>query len=212
MTRFEVLVEGASDVPVVREVLRRRFKLIENEHFRIHPHQGKGQLPTNPLAIPDRNKRQLLYQLPAKLRGYARSAPDAVVLLVVVDADKTPCKQLLTELNAMLAQLHPRPARVLFRLAIEETESWFIADIAAVQKAFPKAKTAALKKLRPDPVVGAWERLAEAIGSTGSSGTDKRRWAEQICPHLDFASPCSPSLEKLISGVARELGNQPETS
>ena len=115
MTRFEVLVEGASDVPVVREVLQRRFKLIEGEHFRIHPHQGKGQLPANPLARPDRNKRQLLSQLPAKLRGFAKSDPEAVVL-VVVDADKTPCAQLLADLNGMLAQLQVRPARVLFRL------------------------------------------------------------------------------------------------
>ena len=209
MTRFEVLVEGASDVPVVREVLQRRFKLIENEHFRIHPHQGKGELPANPLANPDRNKRQLLHQLPAKLRGYAKSAPDAVVL-VIVDADKTPCIQLLTELNAMLSQINPRPARVVFRLAIEETESWFIADTAAIQKAYPKSKVAALKKLRPDAVVGAWERLAEAIGSTGSSGTDKRRWSEQICPHLDLDHPRSPSLGKLISDGARELMKRPE--
>ncbi len=204
MTWFEVLVEGASDVPVVREVLQRRFKLIEHQHFRIHPHQGKGELPANPLATPDRNKRQLLHQLPAKLRGYGKSAPDAVVL-VVVDADKTPCTQLLAELKGMLAKLPTRPARVLFRLAIEETESWFIADTVAVQKAFPKAKVAALKKLKSDAVVGAWERLAESIGSTGSSGTDKRRWAEQICPHLDLDNPRSPSLGKLISGVAREL-------
>lgn len=204
MTRFEVLVEGASDIPAVREVLQRKFGLIEHEHFRIHPHQGKGALPANPLASPDRNRRQLLHQLPAKLRGYAKSDPDAVVL-VVVDADDTPCSQLLAELNDMLAKLQARPARVLFRLAIEETESWFIADTAAVQKAFPKAKVAALKKLQPDAVVGAWQRLAQAIGSTGSSGTDKRRWAEKICPHLNLDNPASPSLGKLISGVAREL-------
>lgn len=85
---------------------------------------------------------------------------------------------LLTELNAMLAQLHTRPARVLFRLAIEETESWFIADTAAIQKADPKAKVAGLRKLQLDTVVGAWERLAESMGSTRSSGTDKRRWTE----------------------------------
>lgn len=204
MTRFEVLVEGASDVPVVREVLQRKFKLIEGEHFRIHPHQGKGELPANPLARPDQNRRQLLHQLPAKLRGFAKSDPDAVVL-VVVDTDTTPCTMLLDDLNQMLAQLRSRPARVLFRLAVEETESWFIADTAAVQKAFPKAKVAPLKKLAPDAVVGAWERLAESIGSTGSSGTDKRRWAQQICPYLDFDKPRSPSLGKLISGVAREL-------
>ena len=204
MKRFEVLVEGASDVPVVREVLQRKFQLIEGEHFRIHPHQGKGELPANPLARPDQNRRQLLHQLPAKLRGFAKSHPDAVVL-VVVDTDTTPCTMLLDDLNQMLAQLRFRPARVLFRLAAEETESWFIADTAAVQKAFPKAKVAPLKRLAPDAVVGAWEQLAESIGSTGSSGTDKRRWAQQICPYLDFDKPRSPSLGKLISGVAREL-------
>lgn len=205
MTWFEVLVEGASDVPAVREVLTRRFGLIEDENFRIYPHQGKGKLPANPLARPDPAQRQLLHQLPAKLRGLAKSLAPNSVVLVVVDADDTPCVKLLADLNSMLATLPIRPARVLFRLAIEETESWFIADTAAVQKAFPKAKVAALKKLQPDAVVDAWQRLAQAIGSTGSSGTDKRRWAEKICPFLELDNPASPSLGKLISGIAREL-------
>ena len=206
MTHFVVLVEGASDVPAVREVLTRRFGLKEDVHFRIHPHQGKGKLPTNPLARPDPKQRQLLHQLPAKLRGYGKSlTPDAVVL-VVIDTDDVPCADLLADLNAMLASLPVRPLRVLFRLAIEETESWFVADPHAVKSAFPKAKLAALKKIQPDAIVGAWERLAEAIGAPPcSSGSDKLRWAAQICPHLDLDTPRSPSLGKLISGVAREI-------
>ena len=183
----------------------RRFGLVEDEHFRIHPHQGKGKLPANPLAPPNRNKRQLLHQLPTKLRAYAKSRDSNCVVLVVVDTDDNPCVELLADLNRMLAELPVRPARVLFRLAIEETESWFLADTAAIQKAFPKAKVASLKRIPPDAVVGAWQQLAKAIGSTGSSGTDKRRWAEKICPHLDLDNPDSPSLGKLISGVAREL-------
>ena len=205
MTFFVVLVEGASDVPAVREVLLRRFGLVENEHFSIHPHQGKGKLPMNPLAVPDKKQRQLLHQLPAKLRAYGKSLDSSYVVLVVVDADDDPCMKLLADLNGMLNQLPVRPARVLFRLAIEETESWFLADTTAVQKAFPRAKVAALKRIPPDDIVGAWQQLAKAIGSTGSSGTDKRRWAEKICPHLNLDVPNSPSLGKLISGVAREL-------
>lgn len=206
MTWFEVLVEGASDVPAVREVLTRRFGLTEEEHFRIHAHQGKGTLPPNPLTRPDPNQRQLLHQLPAKLRGYAKSLPHDSVVLVLVDADDVPCVDLLASLNGMLANLPVRPARVLFRLAIEETESWFVADAAAVKRAFPKANVTALKRLAPDAIVGAWERLAEAIGTPlQSSGTDKRRWAAQICPHLDLDEPKSPSLKKLISGIEREL-------
>ena len=205
MTFFEVLVEGASDVPAVREVLMRRFGLVENEHFRIHPHQGKGELPANPLALPEKNQRQLLHQLPAKLRAYGKSLDSNYVVLVVVDADDDPCVELLADLNRMLTVLPVRPARVLFRLAIEETESWFLADTAAIQKAFPKAKVAPLRKIEPDDILGAWQHLAKSIGSTGSSGTDKRRWAEKICPHLNLDNPNSPSLGKLISGVAREL-------
>jgi Domain of unknown function (DUF4276) len=206
MTQFEVLVEGTSDVPAIREVLTRRFGLTEGEHFRIHPHQGKGKLPSNPLARPDGNQRQLLHQLPAKLRGYAKSLTPNFVVLVVVDADDEPCATLLADLNSMLAKLPARPPRVLFRLAIEETESWFVADPPAVKLAFPRANVAALKRIQPDAIIGASERLGEAIGVSGkSSGPDKLRWAARICPYLDLETPKSPSLGKLISGVAREL-------
>ena|GEM_PF-2438897 len=36
---MEILVEGGADVPIVREILQRHFNLVENRHFRIHPHQ-----------------------------------------------------------------------------------------------------------------------------------------------------------------------------
>ena len=206
MTWFEVLVEGASDVPAVREVLTRHFDLVEDEHFRIHPHQGKGRLPANPLARPDPGQRQLLHQLPAKLRGYAKSLQPDSVVLIVVDADDTPCTKLLADLNDMLNQLPDRPNRVLFRLAIEETESWFVADPSAVKAAFPRANVSLLTKIAPDTIVGAWEKLSEAIGRSGAaSGPEKLRWASLICPHLNLSAPASPSLRKLISGVAREL-------
>ncbi len=206
MTWFEVLVEGVSDVPAISEVLTRRFGLVDGEHFRIHPHQGRGRLPPNPLARPDPKQRQLLHQLPAKLRGYAKSMADDAVVLVVVDVDDTPCKQMLEDLRDMLSKLPARPKRVLFRLAIEETESWFIADPAAVQAAFPRANIAPLRKIQPDAIIGAWEALAAAIGaSSDSSGTEKLRWARLICPYLDLSEPASPSLRKLIAGIAREL-------
>ena len=53
MSYFEVLVEGGSDVPVLREILTRKFKLEENTYVRSHPHKGRGKLPANLLAQPD---------------------------------------------------------------------------------------------------------------------------------------------------------------
>lgn len=207
MKYFEVLVEGASDVPALREVLVRRFGLVEGVNFRIHPHKGRGSLPANPLAKPDPRHQGLLDQLPAKLQGFGRYLADDACVLVVVDVDDAPCVRLLAELNAMLARLPSRPLNVLFRLAIEETESWFIADAAAVKAAYPKAKLQRLRAVVPDAVCGAWEVLATALGYKANdvTGADKYAWADAIAPHLNLTDPESPSLVKLLAGIEREL-------
>jgi hypothetical protein len=203
---IEVLTEGASDVPVVKELLARHFKLKKCEHFRIHPHHGKGKLPTNFWKKPEPTHRGLLDQLPAKLRGFAWLPNDALVL-VLIDVDRDDCRQLLAQLQTMLSLLPRRPTRVLFRLAIEETESWFLADQDAMRQGLPHARLKQLKDIPPDAVVGAWERLAEALGRDPGTvtGGDKREWAEAIAPHLNFQQPVSPSLRKLVDGVKKYL-------
>lgn len=206
MTWFEVLVEGASDVPAVRHVLTGYFGLVEDVNFRIHRHKGRGNLPGDLLGHPDPKQQTLLHQLPAKLKGFSHLDNDACVV-VLVDADRDPCGELLAQLNAMLARLPKRPPRVLFRLAIEETESWFIADEDAVIAAFPKARTQKLRRIAADSIVGAWEELAGALGIRTSevTGYDKYAWAERISPHLNLEEPRSPSLRKFIEGIGREI-------
>ena len=203
---IEVLTEGSSDVPVVREVLVRHFGLKESVDFRIHAHRGRGNLPINPLSQPDPKHRGLFDQLPAKLRAYGKYMNEQCLVLVLVDVDNDDCAQLLAKLNALLNILPTKPPRVLFRLAIEETESWFLADTNAIKKAFPKAKLGGLQNIAADSRVGAWEKLAECLGHKPSHGAPKKtNWAEQISPHLNFDTPLSPSLGKLISGLKREL-------
>lgn len=200
-----VFVEGASDEPVVKEILSRRFGLAENAEFRIYPHRGKGRLPANPNSKPNPRHRGLLDQLPASLRGYAH-LPEGYHIVVLMDADSDDCRDLLAALRRMYEQLERKPRSVLFRLAIEEIESWLIADQQAVQAAYPRAKIRQLPST-PDEVVGAWEKLAKALGEDpdASTGADKRRWAEAIAPHLDLQHPPSPSLKAFIRGVARVL-------
>jgi len=208
MIWIEVLTEGSSDVPTVREILCRRFKLTENEHFRVHPHQGRGNLPSKPMTQPDPKNRSLLHQLPAKLRAYAKSLPEGSLVLVLVDADKTPFSELLQQLKDMHEALPQKPS-VLFRIAVEETESWFLADPGAVKAAYPNANLKKIKSIAPDAVVGAWERLAEALGHEikliSNSGVLKTQWAEKIAPHLNFDAPKSPSLVKVVEGLSRYL-------
>jgi hypothetical protein len=210
MTWFRVLVEGGADVPVLREVLTRKFGLREKDDFEIHPHKGRGKLPSNPLAEPERHHQGLLDQLPAKLRSFSGYGDD-ICVLVVLDVDNTPCTAMLADLTAMLGKLPKRPKRVLFRLAIEETESWLIADEQAVKCAFPRAKTKKLKDIEADAIIGAWEVLADVIGINRKevTGNDKHHWATMIAPHLDLDAAKSPSLQKLIDGIAREMQNPP---
>lgn len=211
MILLEVLVEGKSDAPAIKEALQRKFGLVEDVHFRVHAHKGKGKLPVKLLSKPDPKHRGLLDQLPAKLIGYGKSLLDGLVL-VVVDADDTPPVQLAADLKSMLAQLPIKP-RVLFCLAVEETESWFIADIAALQLAYPKGlKKQILRNIEPDAVVGAWEKLAAALSIDPKkvSGADKHEWAVRIAPHLYLDPPKSPSFNKLIIDLSIELSKFPE--
>lgn len=203
---LELLVEGSSDVPVVREVLSRRFHLREEHQFRIHPHRGKGKLPANVLQKPDITQRGLLDQLPAKLRGYAHLPADYGVV-VLVDADEGDCKALRLSLTRMYQEIVQRPRHVLFRIAIEETESWLLADEKAVRAAYPVARRRKFPPGPPDRVIGAWERFAELIGRRPSecTGKDKLEWSEKVSPHLDLDLPKSPSLRRFITGVERLL-------
>lgn len=201
MIFFEILLEGTSDVPVVKEIVTRRFLLKEDIHFRIHPHRGKGTLPQNPLAKPDPKCRGLLDQLPAKLRGYSY-LPDGYCVIVLVDADSTDCKELKKSLVDLYEKLDKRPGCVLFRIAVEEIESWFLADSNAVQSAYPRSKTS---RIPPDSIIGAWERLAEVLGLNPQDcdGGDKYEWSASISPHLNLDQPKSPSLKAFINGIKR---------
>ena len=213
MRFIEVLVEGSSDVPAAREVLKRRLGLEEDKHFRIHPHRGKGRLPTNLLKKPDAGHDFLLTQLPLKLRNYGRMASGTFfpAVVVLVDADRDDCKRLKASLTNMLERLDHKPPQVLFRIAVEETESWFLAQPNAVQRAYSRAKLSEIKRIAPDQVCGAWERLAEALGydPQDCGGQDKQEWATAIAPHLDLDEPLSPSLRAFIEGVARMISAPP---
>lgn len=203
----EVLTEGTSDVPVLKEILTRKFGLSEDLEFRIHPHRGKGTLPRNPLARADSNHRGLLDQLPAKLRAYGHYMDNSSLVLVVIDADDDNVPSLLKSLETLLDELPTKPPRVLFRIAVEETESWFIADARAVKAAFPGARLGLIQGIRPDSVIGAWEKLAECIGVQAGAGPEKLIWATKIAPHLDLDTPPSPSLAGLVDALQIELSS-----
>jgi len=219
-TRYlEVLCEGGSDVPALREILARRFELKEQESFRIHPHRGKGKLPSDAhlLRAPHPTDQSLLAQLPIKLKNMGRQSQRGfkVIVLVVVDADRDDPEELARRLDTMLKKLPTRPNTCVFGIAVEETESWFIADLSAVKAAFPSADLAMIRGIKRDAVCGAWEALARAIGRdpAGCGGLEKTEWATKIAPHLNVVQPASPSLGRMISDLDAVLSSvhEPDT-
>src|SRR5580700_5258784 len=147
--RLHILVEGRAEEAFLREWLPR---LLPAHSFIVLPHQGKGRLSADPKKKPDPKQRGLLDQLPAKLRAYGKTLnADTDRVVVLVDLDDQDCVDLKKRLKMVLQYCDPKPT-VLFRIAIEETEAFFLGDPPAVKKAYPKAKVGKIKKYVQDSI------------------------------------------------------------
>ena len=198
-------------------LLRILGKNRSDHSWQIHPYKGLGRIPRNLVSTTDPSKRILLDQLPRILRGYGKSLDKNVgAVIVIVDLDDRNCLSFKAELTEVLKACRPAP-RALFRIAIEETESWLLGDQEAVKTAYPKAKVQVLNKYRQDGIVGTWEVLANAIHSGGAKslkklgypaiGIAKSEWAKAIGPHMDIYGNQSKSFQVFRDGV-RQLAEQ----
>ena len=210
---IEILVEDSSGAKLVEVLLPKLVGGKGAPHsWRVHAYKGIGRVPKNLGAGADPAKRILLGQLPRLLQGYGRT-PGIDAVVVVLDTDKRHCVDFLGELNALAARCRPAPLNILFRLAIEEVEAWYLGDRLALRKAFPRAKQDVLSRYVQDSACDTWELLADAVHPGGSSairqagwplpGQVKYTWAEKIGPLLDPDNNKSPSFCKLRDGLRR---------
>jgi hypothetical protein len=171
-------VEGASEEAFLRGWFPR---FLPGHALQVIPHRGKGKLPGEPYKAPDPRREGLLDQLPAKLRAYGRALnPATDRLLVLLDLDDDSCLELKSRLLAVLEQCNPKPV-VLFRIAIEETEAFYLGDPQAIKRAFPQANLRKLKNYVQDSICGTWEVFQEIVRAPSE---DKVSWAERMAPHL----------------------------
>lgn len=201
--RIHILVEGPSEEAFLNGWLPR---FLPSHTFRIIRHRGKGRLPRDPRQKPDPRRQGLLDQLPTKLRVYGReldSRTDRV--LVLVDLDEQDCQDLKSRLLGTLEACDPRPT-VLFRIAIEELEAFFLGDPAAIQGAFPSARLRKINEYEQDSICGTSELFAEVIGGDD----DKVDWAEKMAPYLGQAPEknASPSFRQFCRAL-RLLAGEP---
>lgn len=175
--RLHILVEGPSEEAFLRQWLPRFLK--SDHSFKIIVHRGKGKLPVDPNQPMKPLQQGLLDQLPAKLRAYGHSldsSTDRVLVLVDQDdSDGGDCRKFKARLVKLLRQIVPSP-ECLFRIAVEETEAFFLGDRQALKEAF-KPKLQLLDDYEQDSICGTWELFQRVIKATSE---DKPAWAEKM--------------------------------
>jgi len=149
---LECLVEERSIEAALTNLLPKI--LTPDVTWRIHAFQGKQDL----------KKR-----LPERLRGYKKWIPDDYRIVVLIDKDRDDCYQLKRELEeiASRAQFITKTSaggapgfQVMNHIVIEELESWFFGDLAAIRNAYPKVSRTIVRDPRyahPDTLSDTWE-------------------------------------------------------
>ena len=198
VNHIEVLVEEPSAEAALRFLLP---KMVGNASFQIYGHQCKADL---------------LQQLPALLRGYARWLPPDWGIVVVVDKDTDECDALKARLEQMAvdARLTTRtqtgggPYVVANRIAIEELEAWYFGDWEAVQAVYPRVSGTipAKAKFRDTDAIagGTWEAFERVLQRAGyfRNGLRKIEAARAIAPHMEPARNRSRSFRALREALA----------
>ena len=221
LMHFEILVEDQSGKKALDILVP---KIIgEQDTFKVHPYKGIGRIPRNMRNTQNAAKRILLENLPKLLKGYGRTFaayPDdyPTVVVLVCDLDDQCLKAFRQELFGIFDQCNPKP-KTRFCIAIEEGEAWFLGDLNAIRRAYPKAKNQVLNTYVNDSICGTWEKLADAVYPGGSSaliaggwqviGAEKSKWAEKIPPHMEMANNTSPSF-RYFRDKLNELTGVPE--
>ena len=216
---FEILVEDQSGKKLLDEIVPKMIGA--EDSARVISYRGIGRLPKDLKPATDPRKRILLDQLPRLLRGYGQwfaGSGYAATVIVVCDLDDRCLKAFRTELVEVLDACAPRP-RARFCFAIEEGEAWLLGDLAAVRKAYPRARVAILDAYENDSICGTWEVLADAVYPGGASalsskgrqavGMEKSRWAESISPLMEIGSNRSPSFRyfrETVRSLASPVG------
>ena len=205
----ELLIEDQSGKKAMNILVPKMIG--SNITVRIHHYRGIGHIPKGLKPKDNASKRKLLGQLPRLLQGLGK-VPACKAVVIICDLDNKDKQQFLSELNGVLDACNPKPNAV-FCLAIEEFEAWYLGDLNAVRKAYPRAKSNVLNGYENDSICGTWEVLANAVYAGGSKalnkkgrqavGEQKSIWAEAISPHMNVEQNASPSFVDMRSQLRR---------
>ncbi|MBE9240551.1 DUF4276 family protein [Synechocystis salina] len=173
--------------PSIKSVLEILLPKIlpENFSYKLIPHEGKQDLARS---------------IPTKIKAFQFSPSTKFV--IVHDQDSHNCKSLKEELLKICRKSGKED--VLIRIICHELESWFLGDLAAVEKAYnlrPRGlsqKQNQQKFRDPDKLNSAKHELKKLVGEY-YAGTHSKK----IAPYLSLTNNKSHSFQVFINGMKK---------
>ncbi len=161
----------------------------EDVFFQVHSHQGKQDLEhAIKTTVPSISK-----------------IPGARIL-IVRDQDSGDCKKVKKHLLRIIGKRSVSPT--LVRIVCRELEAWFLGDLNAIHKAYPRVKPQQHSNkadFRNVDVIQNANRFLLAIIPEYKyrESLPKLEVAESIAPHLNLKNNSSASFNHFISGVEK---------
>lgn len=158
---------------------------------------------TSFMCITHQGKQDLIKSIPIKLKAFEKFSP-ATKFIIIHDQDSHDCKKLKSEL-VNICQKAGKP-NAMIRIICHELESWFLGDLAAVEKAYRLApntlsKQQTNRKFRnPDQLNSAKQELRNLVKEY-YPGTHSK----QIAPYLSLTTNTSQSFQIFIKGIHQLL-------
>ncbi|PHX54925.1 DUF4276 domain-containing protein [Tychonema bourrellyi FEM_GT703] len=159
------------------------------------------------ICIPHQGKQDLANSIPKKIKAF-EYAPKTK-FIIVHDQDSHDCKELKSELFRICQTAGQ--ANILIRIICRELESWFLGDLAAVEKAYnlkpnSLSKQQSKQKYRdPDRLNSAKQELKKLINEYSAeyyAGTHSKA----IAPHLSLTENKSRSFQVFLESLKKLAG------
>jgi hypothetical protein len=185
--RIEFLLEEPSMENVLTEILPKILPecFVLNENYFLRPHQGKSDLRKS---------------IPKKVKAFSYSQ-EQVKIVILHDQDSHDCIELKSQIRELCNQSGNCPT--LIRIVCKELEAWYLGDMKAIQKVYPRFKIDSHKgkaKFRNPDACNASDELRKIIPDF-----QKGYASREISKYLDINNNTSESFNQFVNGVVRFL-------
>ncbi|PWK23354.1 uncharacterized protein DUF4276 [Arcicella aurantiaca] len=185
--RIEFLLEESSMENLLKiilpKILPEGFELDINCFLR--PHSGKSDLHKS---------------IPKKIRAFS-NFNEKVKIIIVQDQDSNDCKLLKKKIVELCSENGDCP--VLVRIACRELEAWYLGDMDAIEKVYPKFKAKShrnLAKFRNPDICNPYNELVKII-----KDFQKGKASREIPEYMNIDNNTSESFNQFVKGVVKFL-------